>query len=127
MSNEQLNAPKLASCSGLGAVTASTLAPNTTFHVALSVRGTLKNAPRRELASLFVNGQTGKRLTADEAKDALLNHLAKGHEVIPLAHDCQGFDYSGGGCPGHPETATLSTIKPPRDLRTQLHKDCSHG
>lgn len=93
---------------------------DTTFHVALSVRGTLKNASRRELGSMFTNSQTGRRLTADEAKDVLLDHLAKGHEVIPLAQVCEGFDYAGGGCPGHSKPTTLSTVTPPRDLRTKL-------
>lgn len=103
---------------------------DTTFHVAMSVRGALKNSSRRELASMFTNGQGGRRLTADEAKDVLLEHLAKGHEVIPLAQECEGFDYAGGGCPGHTKPATLANVTPPRDLRTQLHadhKDCING
>lgn len=100
---------------------------NTIFHIALSVRSTLKNGSRSELGSLFVNGQTGKRLTVDEAKDALLDHLAKGHEVIPLAADCQGFDYSGGGCPGHADITTLANVTPPRDLRTQLSKEADRA
>lgn len=71
------------------------------FHFNINVRGMLKNASRRELASMFRNSSTGKRLTADEAKDELLDHLAKGHECIPLGQPCEGFDYAGGGCPGH--------------------------
>lgn len=98
-----------------------------TFHVALSVRGALKNASRCELGSLFTKGRNGRRLTADEAKDVLLDHLANGHEVIPLAQACEGFDYAGGGCPGHSTPITLANITPPRDLRTQLPTEADHA
>jgi hypothetical protein len=100
---------------------------DTTFHVALSVRGSLKNSSRRELGSMFSNSKTGRRLTADEAKDVLLDHLAKGHEVIPLATACEGFDYTGGGCPGHSEPITPANVAPPRDLRAQLPNGAPHG
>ena len=73
----------------------------TMYHCCLNVRGMLKNGRRRELAAMFRSSATGKRLTADEAKDVLLDHLAKGHEVIPLDPTCEGFDFTGGGCPGH--------------------------
>lgn len=101
-----------------------------TFHVALSVRGALRNASRRELGTLFTKGRNGRRLTADEAKDVLLDYLANGHEVIPLAQACEGFDYAGGGCPGHSTAITLANVTPPRDLRTQLRADqeeCANG
>jgi len=100
---------------------------DTTFHVALSVRGALKNSSRRELASMFIHGQNGRRLTADEAKDVLLDHLANGHEVIPLTQECAGFDYAGGGCPGHSKPTTLANVNPPRDLRTLLPEGCDRG
>ncbi|MBH1391798.1 hypothetical protein ACJ6WJ_04660 [Stenotrophomonas maltophilia] len=70
-------------------------------HVHLDVRGALKNMTRRELANMFTNSTTGRKLTADEAKDVLMDHLAAGHKVIPLGPACEGFDYTGGGCPGH--------------------------
>ena len=71
-----------------------------TVHMSLSVRGALKNMTRKQLAGLFTHDD-GRRMSADEAKDALMEELAKGHEVIPFGPACEGFDYSGGGCPGH--------------------------
>ena len=71
-----------------------------TVHMSLSVRGALKNMTRKELAGMFTHDD-GRRMTADEARDALMDELAKGHEVIPFGPSCEGFDYSGGGCPGH--------------------------
>jgi len=41
----------------------------------------------------------GKRLTAEEAKEYLLDELAKGHEVLPLG-ECTNFDWKTG-CKGH--------------------------
>lgn len=84
----------------------------TTHHIHISIRGMLKNATRRELAKLLVDTDTGRNLTADEAKDALMDHLAAGHEVMPCGAACEGFDYSGGGCPGH--EATAQQAKEPR-------------
>lgn len=71
-----------------------------TIHMCLSVRGALKNMTRRELGGMFEHDD-GRKMTADEAKDALMDELSKGHEVIPFGKACEGFDYSGGGCPGH--------------------------
>ncbi|EPG5379750.1 TPA: hypothetical protein UN285_000374 [Stenotrophomonas maltophilia] len=72
-------------------------------HIHLDVRGALKNMTRRELAAMFTESSTGRKLNADEAKDVLLDHLEAGHKVIPLGPACEGFDYAGGGCPGHEE------------------------
>lgn len=71
-----------------------------TTHMCLSVRGALKTMTKKQLVSMF-DHDGGRRMTADEARDALLDELAKGHEVIPFGKACEGFDYSGGGCPGH--------------------------
>jgi len=68
--------------------------------MSLNVRGALKNMTNRELVGMFTHDD-GRRMTADEEKDALMDELAKGHEVIPFGKPCEGFDYSGGGCPGH--------------------------
>ena len=73
----------------------------TNYHVCLHVRGALKNMKRRELARLF-NHADGRALTADEARDHLLDQLSQGREVLPFGEPCEGFDYSGRGCPGHP-------------------------
>lgn len=89
-------------------------------HCHLDVRGAIKNFSKRELASLFKNPENGRWLTADEAKDALLDHLAAGRVVLPMGPACDGFDYSGGGCPGHAVPVTLATVKPPRDMRVKV-------
>jgi len=68
----------------------------------LNVRGAIKNMNRRDLASLFVD-DTGRKLSADEAKEYLLDQLSAGREVIPFGPPCEGFDYAGAGCPGHVE------------------------
>ncbi len=74
--------------------------PTRTVHLCLSVRGALKNMSNSDLANMIVHDD-GSKATADEAKDYLLDELANGHEVIPIGDPCEGFDYSGGGCPGH--------------------------
>jgi len=74
---------------------------DTTYHVHLSVRAALRDFSRKELASLFQSTKTGKSLSVDEAKEVLYDHLAQGHEVIPLGPVCAGFDWTGKGCPGH--------------------------
>ncbi|TAA12424.1 hypothetical protein EA658_10070 [Pseudoxanthomonas winnipegensis] len=70
------------------------------FHCHLSVRGAVR-WPKRELRGLFRSTKTGKLLTPEEAREVLFEHLAQGHEVIPCDQACEGFDYSGKGCPGH--------------------------
>lgn len=73
---------------------------NTKMHMCQSVRGALRNWNRKMLASMFVHDD-GRKMTADEAKDVLLDELAQGHEVIPFGNPCEGFSYKTG-CPGHP-------------------------
>lgn len=78
---------------------------STTHHVHLRVRAAIRDFTRKELASLFVSTKTGKNLSAEEAKEVLFDHLAQGHEVIPMGPVCTGFDWTGKGCPGHPAGA----------------------
>lgn len=66
----------------------------------MNVRGALMNMTAKELATAFSHDD-GRRMTPREAKEALLDELAKGHKVIPFGPPCEGFDYTGGGCPGH--------------------------
>lgn len=70
------------------------------IHMCLNVRGALLNMTDRELMSMFTHDD-GRKMTAIEARNALMDELAQGHEVIPFGDACDGFDYSGGGCPGH--------------------------
>ncbi|QZN81657.1 hypothetical protein K5K93_04270 [Stenotrophomonas sp. DR822] len=58
--------------------------------------------PTAPAMSLLASGANppGDPVTAAEARRVLTDHLANGRRVIPLA-PCEGFDYSGTGCPGH--------------------------
>lgn len=38
---------------------------------------------------------------AFDIRQAFLDELALGHEVVPFGKPCEGFDYKHG-CPGHP-------------------------
>ena len=70
-----------------------------TFHIHLSVRGAIRDFSKRQLKGMF--RVDGRECTAEEAKDHLLEALAQGKEVLPFGPPCEGFDFSGGGCPGH--------------------------
>ena len=70
-----------------------------TFHIRQSVRGAIRDFTKRQLKSIF--RVDGRECTADEAKDHLLEALAQGKEVLPFGPPCEGFDFAGGGCPGH--------------------------
>jgi hypothetical protein len=54
--------------------------------------------PNRLLKGLQVDG---KPSTPDRVREALMDELAKGHELVPFGEPCEGFDYKSG-CPGHP-------------------------
>ena len=71
------------------------------IHVCQSVRGALMNWRDEEWQDCCTDLATGRTLTPREVKEAFLDELSKGHEVIPFGEPCEGFDYSGGGCPGH--------------------------
>jgi hypothetical protein len=70
-----------------------------TRHLCLCIRGAL-NWPKGKLKNMFENSETGKRLTANEAREYLMDCLSEGKELLPLGK-CEGFDYKTG-CPGHP-------------------------
>lgn len=71
---------------------------STNYHLCLSVRGAL-NQPKRQLKG-WLRDDDGKLLTPDEARNALMDELAKGREVLPIG-ECDNFDYKTG-CRGHP-------------------------
>ncbi|MGC1550755.1 MAG: hypothetical protein WA777_19710 [Rhodanobacter sp.] len=54
---------------------------------------------KRQLGLMFRYAD-GRRVSADDTRDILLDHIAAGHEVIPAGPICPGFDYKTG-CPGH--------------------------
>lgn len=68
-------------------------------HVSLSIRGALRNWNPSEWVGVVT--ENGRTLEPEEFRDRLFDELAKGHEVIPYGEECEGFDYGGGGCPGH--------------------------
>jgi len=72
---------------------------STTIHASLYVRGFLKG-PKRSLRNLFKHPDGTRSMTPDEARDVLLDELAKGHEYIPFGA-CDNFDFTSG-CKGHP-------------------------
>jgi len=83
----------------------------TTISMCQSVRGGIRRLQStRKNAKTYMTDGRGWPLSRDQAIDALMNELAKGHEVIPMAKhcgnpcayaSCKGFDYKGGGCSGH--------------------------
>ena len=72
-----------------------------TMHMCQSVRGALRNWKAADWRGVMTDTETGRTLSPDEVREFLLDQLAQGHEVIPLGPPCEGFDYSGDGCPGH--------------------------
>ena len=76
------------------------------YHLAVDIRGFLLNNKRdRDFKGVFTH-DNGQPMSADQARNALMDELAKGHKVIPTC-PCEGFDYQHG-CPGHdvPDEAT---------------------
>lgn len=69
------------------------------FHIQIDVRNTLLNWSDAEWDGACSVG--GRKLSAREAKAAFLDELAKGRVVLPAGEACEGFDPTGGGCPGH--------------------------
>jgi len=81
-----------------------------TLHMCISVRGAITNFKPREWRNCVEDSETGRTLKPDEVFQGFLDELARGHEVIPFGKPCEGFDYSGGGCPGHPAEADHESI-----------------
>ena len=77
---------------------------NRYYHLCLDLRGALANWSKSELASCLTHDD-GRRMTAREAKMALMDELSKGRKVIPCA-PCDNFDYQTG-CRGHEEDQAL--------------------
>jgi hypothetical protein len=68
------------------------------YHMHLNVRSALL-WPKSKLKGMLVDKTTGRYLTPDEARNALMDELSKGHEVIPIG-ECDNFDFKRG-CLGH--------------------------
>lgn len=78
-----------------------------TIHMCLSVRGALswtKREAKRNLSWLTKDG--GERFASvEEMREALMDELSKGHEVLPCG-PCESFDFKTG-CPGHECAASV--------------------
>lgn len=71
----------------------------TIFHLKQSIAGCLRN---NRIGTIdFLEDGKGNPLSDTEARIELNKLLAKGHTVMPVGTDCEGFDVFGGGCPGH--------------------------
>lgn len=67
------------------------------IHSGLDVRGALK-WPKGKLKGMFKH-ESGRPMTAEEARNILLDELAEGHEILPLG-PCGNWDWKTGcqGC-----------------------------
>jgi hypothetical protein len=79
-------------------------------HLCVSVRGMLHwsaRETRRNLKSITKHDGTRYR-TVSEFRNALMDELAQGREVLPLTNPpCEGFSFKTG-CPGHPQEEETS-------------------
>ena len=78
-----------------------------TYHLSQSVRGPLLNWSEEDWiqAVEWISRKDGTRFSPLELKAAFLEHVAQGHNVIPIG-DCDNFDYKKG-CQGHSPNAEL--------------------
>lgn len=82
------------------------------LHMCLDVRGALKTLMKSRAKRSAFTDTGGQPMTRMQAIDGLMDELSKGHEVVPMhkgcdspcrnSAKCKGFDFKGGGCPGHP-------------------------
>ena len=80
-------------------------------HCSLTVRGFLSSARYPAgYVGLFTHDD-GRAMSPEEARNALFDELARGHEVIPFGPACEGFDHSGGGCPGHSDPSPKPSLQ----------------
>lgn len=73
-----------------------------TFHLCMDIRNALLTSTDKELGTMLIE-KGGRKLSAQQTKEFLLDELAKGRKFLPCV-PCDGFDYQAG-CPGHPESA----------------------
>ncbi|MBL8968252.1 MAG: hypothetical protein JNG85_14695 [Spirochaetaceae bacterium] len=77
------------------------------FHMCMSVRGILSRSNRelKRMLPMFTRDDGSHYATTDQLRDALLDEIAKGHEVLPMGK-CDNFDWKDG-CKGHEEPAEV--------------------
>lgn len=78
-----------------------------TYHVAFSIRGGLHWSDQewQENVNIFTD-EEGKPMTIAQAKEALMDELKKGFEVLPMTK-CDNFDPEHG-CQGHENEEDLN-------------------
>jgi len=74
------------------------LQSGTTFHIAVSVAGSLRQTDS-ELAGL-VTLDDGTEATGHQARQWLRIQQMKGRKLLPVGEPCEGWSYETG-CPGH--------------------------
>lgn len=70
--------------------------------MSLNLEGLLRNHKNKKI-NIFDKDEGGQA-SDKEARQYVQECLNKGWKVIPLGGEdcCEGFDFFGGGCPGHP-------------------------
>lgn len=89
-----------------------------TIHCCISVRGLLHQS-KRELQRVLrtITRDDGQPFRdVEELREALMDELSRGHEVLPLG-DCDNFDYKTG-CKGHPTEDACSGESEPAAIPT---------
>lgn len=83
---------------------------NRIFHLSLNIAGFMQENKFPDGYDIFQRDD-GTPMSPGAAFTYLNAEQAKGHKVIPCSSKCgnpcaqtgcAGFDYQGGGCPGHP-------------------------
>jgi hypothetical protein len=78
-------------------------------HMRMNLRGFLRNTPfPRGFVGVFQHDD-GRSMTPNEAHDEVCDHIAKGHNFIPLG-TCDNFDYVEHGCLGHPDDTPAQPV-----------------
>lgn len=72
----------------------------------MNIAGALRNYGKKSMKGLLTD-DNGKEMTDKEVREYLNDCLAKGWKLLPSSSKCEGFDYFGGGCPGHKEDLTI--------------------
>lgn len=69
-------------------------------HMCINLAGLLRNSGKKKIK--IFEDENGNIISDAEARAYIAECQAKGWRVIPMGEACEGFDYFGSGCPGHP-------------------------
>ena len=76
-----------------------------TIHMCVDIRGAIK-WPNSLLKSLF-RDSSDQSVSAEAAREYLLDQLQMGRKVLLFGKPCEGFSYETG-CPGHIEESEVA-------------------